>query len=214
MDLIRPDDYIAYTFASVGLALIGDYVWEDLDRDGIQESNEPPLANVLVELYDENKEYLKSTTSDFSGRYFLEGIEPGRYYVKFNSPSGFLPTLAGQGELNQNSDVTFSGFTPVIDLDINQIEFSIDGGFYTNGSIGNSVWIDDGDGRLVGGWTTRKSERGTNQQETEQTRSTAENRHSSLPSYGGRRPPNPSRRQCDGHAPTDQRIVKYSCQCG
>ncbi len=26
------------------------------------------------------------------------------------------------------------------------MEFSIDGGFYTNDSIGNSVWIDDGDG--------------------------------------------------------------------
>lgn len=143
---VVPDDYLAYTFASIGLALIGDYVWEDLDRDGVQEDNEPPLANVLVELYDEDKSYLMSTTSDPLGRYFIEGIQPGQYYVKFNSPSGFQPTLAGQGALNKNSDVTFDGFTPLITLDVNQIEFSIDGGFYTNGSIGNSVWIDDGDG--------------------------------------------------------------------
>ncbi len=144
---IMPDEYDAYTFASVGLAFIGDLVWEDMNRNGIQEDGEPPLPNVLVELYDADKVYISSTTSDNFGRYFFEGVEPGRYYVKFNSPTSFSPTLAGQGSsIGLNSDVTFNGFTPSINIAANQVEFSIDGGFYTNGSIGNSVWLDDGDG--------------------------------------------------------------------
>lgn len=144
---VIPDEYSAYTFASVGLAFIGDLVWEDMNRNGIQEEGEPPLANVLVELYDGDKLYLASTTSDDFGRYFFEAVEPGKYYIKFINPDSYSATLAGQGSsTGLNSDVTFSGFTPAVNIEANQVEFSIDGGFYTNGSIGNSVWLDDGDG--------------------------------------------------------------------
>jgi len=143
---IIPSNFLAYSFGTVGLSIIGDYVWEDLDRDGIQEDNEPPLANVLVELFDSNREYVTSTTSDINGRYLLEGVEPGIYFVKFNAPSGFLPTLPGQGDSNIDSDVTITEFTPPVRLDVSETEFSIDAGFYTNGSIGNLVWVDDGDG--------------------------------------------------------------------
>jgi hypothetical protein len=145
-DNIVPNDYLAYTFGTVGLSIIGDYVWEDLDRDGVQEEGEPPLANVLVELFDSDREYVTSTTSDANGRYFLEGVEPGVYFVKFNSPSGFLTTLPGRGDSNLDSDVTVTEFTPPVRLDVSETEFSIDAGFYTNGSIGDFVWVDDGDG--------------------------------------------------------------------
>ena len=143
---IVPSDYLAYTFGTIGLSLIGDFVWEDLDRDGIQEEGEPPLANVLVELFDSNRDYVSSTTTDANGRYFLEGVEPGIYFVKFNSPSGFLTTLPGQGDSNLDSDVTITEFTPPIRLDVSESDFSIDAGFFTNGSIGDFVWVDDGDG--------------------------------------------------------------------
>ncbi|MBT8132051.1 MAG: hypothetical protein KJO35_07270, partial [Gammaproteobacteria bacterium] len=33
-------------------ASLGDYVWEDLDMDGINDGNEPPIEGVMVNLYD------------------------------------------------------------------------------------------------------------------------------------------------------------------
>ncbi len=47
-----------------------------MNRNGIQEPNEPPMANVLVELYESNGNYLTYTTTDATGRYYVEGVEP------------------------------------------------------------------------------------------------------------------------------------------
>ena len=37
----NPDDYIVYTFGAFASGFIGDFVWEDLNRNGIQEVGEP-----------------------------------------------------------------------------------------------------------------------------------------------------------------------------
>ena len=54
--------------------------------------------------------------------------------------------MPGQGDSNLDSDVTITEFTPPIRLDVSESDFSIDAGFFTNGSIGDFVWVDDGDG--------------------------------------------------------------------
>ncbi len=143
---VVPDEYEVYTFGAVGLAMIGDFVWEDMNRNGLQEANEPALEGILVELYDENKEYVSSTLSDQFGRYFFDEVIPGDYYVKFSRPATYQVTLPGKGDAAINSDVTFTDFSPIIKMEANEINFGIDGGFYRNGSIGNKVWLDDGDG--------------------------------------------------------------------
>lgn len=143
---IVPNDFLAYTFGTVGLAMLGDYVWEDMNRNGIQDLGEPPLKNILIELYDANKIYLSSTTSDSLGKYLFSGISPGKYFLKFVNPQQYFYTIGSQGNVETNSDINFSGFTDEINLAANQINFSIDGGYYRHGSIGDYVWLDDGDG--------------------------------------------------------------------
>ncbi|HEY4534945.1 MAG TPA: SdrD B-like domain-containing protein [Enteractinococcus sp.] len=68
---------------------IGDYVWVDKDRDGVQDDNEPALEGVVVELYtvDEegnpSEEPVDSTKSDENGRYIFDNLDAGDYQVRF-----------------------------------------------------------------------------------------------------------------------------------
>ncbi len=61
---------------------IGDFVWEDLNSNGIQDEGEPGISDVVVELYDGNKN-IKTETNE-SGYYMFESICKGTYEVRIN----------------------------------------------------------------------------------------------------------------------------------
>jgi|GEM_PF-2638828 len=144
---VIPDQYLAYTFGAIASGFIGDFVWEDLNRDGIQDPGEPGLEGVTVDLYDSDDNLIATLVSDVNGRFSFEGVQPGRYYLKFSPPPGYNVTLPGQGLAALNSDVGFDRETAIFTLGANDIDFSVDGGFYRTGSIGDYVWLDsDGDG--------------------------------------------------------------------
>lgn len=48
---------------------IGNYVWDDLDYDGIQDAGEPGLEGVVLQLYDDRCEVVGTTTTDSRGYY-------------------------------------------------------------------------------------------------------------------------------------------------
>ena len=93
------------------LASLGNYVWIDTNRDG-QQGNpvaEPPLAGVLVTLYDINGNVVATTTTDASGLYAFTNLIPGTYSVGFALPPGYAITQQGT---NPTSD-TDSNANPV-----------------------------------------------------------------------------------------------------
>lgn len=60
---------------------IGDYVWHDRDLDGKQDSNEPGIPDVTVQLiYD--GDVVSSTTTDNNGKYEFTNLAKGNYTVK------------------------------------------------------------------------------------------------------------------------------------
>lgn len=77
---------------------IGDLVWNDLNRDGIHQTGEPGVKDVLVTLYkcDGGTTGITATT-DVNGNYTMTIPTAGSYYVVFsNIPSGFeFITLGG-----------------------------------------------------------------------------------------------------------------------
>ncbi|MFT3798727.1 SdrD B-like domain-containing protein [Microbacterium sp.] len=62
---------------------IGDYVWIDADKDGVQDADETPLAGVTVELLDADGTVLATTTTDANGRYVFDELTAGTYRVRF-----------------------------------------------------------------------------------------------------------------------------------
>lgn len=79
------------------LATIGDFAWEDLNRNGIQDAGEPGLENVVVELFTcGTNTPIATTTTHGGGKYFFS-MMPGDYYLKFLLQPGFLFSPQDQG---------------------------------------------------------------------------------------------------------------------
>ncbi len=78
-------------------ASVGDWVWEDLDQDGIQDAGEPGFAGVWVSLYTAADEFVGSVQTDANGLYRFDGLWPGDFYLIFEPPADYVLTLSDQG---------------------------------------------------------------------------------------------------------------------
>ena len=66
---------------------IGDQVWNDVDGDGIQDTGEPGIAGVTVNLRNSSTNALaQTTTTSAAGVYGFSGVPTGNYYVEFIPP--------------------------------------------------------------------------------------------------------------------------------
>ncbi|MGF1986240.1 SdrD B-like domain-containing protein, partial [Staphylococcus aureus] len=72
---------------------LGDYVWEDTNKDGIQDANEPGIKDVKVTLKDSTGKVIGTTTTDASGKYKFTDLDNGNYTVEFETPAGYTPTV-------------------------------------------------------------------------------------------------------------------------
>jgi hypothetical protein len=115
---------------------VGNRVWSDSNGDGIQDSGEPGLAGVGVQLWNSTKtSLLDSDTTDSSGAYLLVAPSPGTYRVRVILPAntlGFSPRDEG-GSDTADSDIhpdgVDAGFTDVLNFPSNLVSItSIDAG--------------------------------------------------------------------------------------
>ncbi|MEM7533520.1 MAG: SdrD B-like domain-containing protein [Chloroflexota bacterium] len=134
---------------------VGDFVWEDMDGDGIQDgpegSPEPGVAGVVAHLFttvDGNQvDTGQTATTDANGEYLFENLIPGDYFVVFdlNSlPTGYVVTPQDAGsddavdsDVDENGRTGDTGFLPGGDEDL-----TLDMGIYQPVSIGDMVWED------------------------------------------------------------------------
>ena len=78
---------------------VGDFVWLDKDGDGEEDPGEPGIPGVAIKLWNSDQtEELGMTTTDDSGMYVFQGLEPGEYLVECvpenADPGGPLEGLA------------------------------------------------------------------------------------------------------------------------
>ncbi|MFW2383844.1 MAG: SdrD B-like domain-containing protein, partial [Acidimicrobiales bacterium] len=134
------------------LGSISDFVWDDLDADGIQDSGEPGIAGVAIELRDGTGTVVGTTTTAADGSYSFTSLRPGDFTVTFSSPAGAAPTATDSGADDLiDSDIDASGVVSV-SITTGEDDDSIDAGFVTPASIGDFVWDDlDGDGIQAAG---------------------------------------------------------------
>jgi len=105
---------------------VGDRAWRDLDKDGVQDVGEPPLAGVTVTLYDStgvspatdrSGATVSPTVTDSTGRYFFDDLIPGSYVAHFSQPTDYSYTTDASPLLTVNSDADpATGFTAVFDV--------------------------------------------------------------------------------------------------
>lgn len=129
------------------LAAIGDFVWEDLNANGIQEAGEPPIANVTVRLLDASGAVVKTTTTDATGHYLFSELNPGVYQIEFVAPAGYtLTTPNVPSDDAKDSDAAATTLrTSLTDLVGDETDLTWDAGFFRPASLGDFVWYDDND---------------------------------------------------------------------
>lgn len=148
-----------------GSATIGDFVWHDLNDNGLVDLNEPGLDGVTVSLFidDGSAEglFVASTVTSNGGNYsFTELATDVNYFLAITPPSGFVvgKPLVGD-DTTLDSDFAWDGRTAVFSV-ANGNNLSFDAALVQTGSIGGLIWEDlDGDGIRdlaeagLAGWT-------------------------------------------------------------
>ena len=139
---------------------LGDKVWIDEDKDGIQGEKETGKSGVTVKLTGGDLTEAKTTTTDANGKYKFEGLKNGTYKVTFEIPEGYEATKIDQTKEGvENSDEIDSDATAAedgksatvanvtikdanndtIDLGLVKKETPVEETY----TLGDRVWVDD-----------------------------------------------------------------------
>lgn len=143
------DDKLINFGVRPGKATISDFVWEDMDGDGVQDAGEPGIPNVTLALWNESGgapgSVIQTTTTDANGLYSFE-VLPGTYFVQVTDELGALAgltlTSGPQSKPNPFGPITVADGDAYQDADFGYT-FPCAAG---RAVIGNRVWHDvDGD---------------------------------------------------------------------
>ncbi|MEM1094204.1 MAG: SdrD B-like domain-containing protein, partial [Bacteroidota bacterium] len=140
------------------IAKLGDFVFEDANRNGIQDNGEAGVQGVTVQLYrcvnGVRDAFVTEVTTDANGEYLFDNLQPGEYQVEFvasSLPSGFVFSPQDQGgddAADSDADPT-SGVTDCLTLQAGDDIRTVDAGINqpAKASLGDRVFFDtDGDG--------------------------------------------------------------------
>lgn len=113
------------------LASIGDRVWHDVNRNGVQDGGEAGVEGVAVHLEDCSGNVLASTTTGPNGYYMFVDLPSGDYNVRFELPTGYVFTGQDQAadDVDSDADPT-TGVAACTFLDPGEEDTTWDAGIY------------------------------------------------------------------------------------
>jgi hypothetical protein len=114
---------------------VGNYVWNDMNVNGIQDDDESGMEGVTVKLYTCSGQLVDTKFTDENGYYEFTNLDAGDYYIQFVSPSGYVFTLAGQGDEDEDSDAENNGATSCFTLNAGDYYNEVDAGVYNREEI-------------------------------------------------------------------------------
>ncbi|NNF36398.1 MAG: T9SS type A sorting domain-containing protein, partial [Saprospiraceae bacterium] len=120
---------------------IGDYVWHDVNNNGVQDNGETGINGVTVRLYDGNNNLLSTMVTmqnpnddKLDGYYMFTNLAAGDYYLTFEYPLGYnISPIDRGGDDEMDSDIMPGGTsemaeTAIITLESSEDDITIDGG--------------------------------------------------------------------------------------
>jgi uncharacterized repeat protein (TIGR01451 family) len=138
------DDMACTELVTVSLptAKLGDRVWHDADKDGIQDAGEVGIAGTKVSLYAcGGTTVLKTTTTDSNGKYLFDQLGSWSYKVVFDMPAWYTTfTSKWVWSTATDSNANAVGSTDCINLAWGETNLTIDAGVYKGGSCSDCGW--------------------------------------------------------------------------
>lgn len=141
-------------FGYTGTGSLGDFVFHDVDADGVQDAGEPGLAGIDITLtwagqdgtLGNADDVTYTTTTGAGGGYLFPNLAAGVFSVNIDQadlPAGLTVLTSGAGSVGSDPFATT--------LTSGQNRTNADFGYTGTGSIGDTVWYDaDGDGTING----------------------------------------------------------------
>ena len=133
-------------------ASMGDFIWQDSNANGVQDSDELGIAGATVILTDcngnpvtdINGNSVNSITTDSSGAYSFTNLKPGQYQVTVTLPGGYVFTQSFQGgDATKDSNMNpATGKSDCRTLSSGQDDDTVDAGAYQPASMGDFIWQD------------------------------------------------------------------------
>jgi uncharacterized repeat protein (TIGR01451 family) len=129
---------------------LGDYVWYDLNHDGVQNNSpsEAGVSGVTVTLWS-NGVPVSTTFTDATGFYVFTNLVQGTYSVTFGLPGTLtftVPSASAPDASDTDSDATsfdgHNGSTAVFALGYGEYKPQIDAGVWRPAGLGDTIWID------------------------------------------------------------------------
>ena len=145
--LVSGENNLTYDAGYYQPASIGNFVWNDLDADGIQDAGEPGIPGVTVTLTGTTgtgQSVTLTTATNSIGEYLFSNLVPGTYKLTFTTPATFTPTPQDQGgDDTKDSDANIAnGMTINEVLNSGENNLTYDAGYYVPAAIGDFVWYD------------------------------------------------------------------------
>ncbi|MCB0989394.1 MAG: hypothetical protein KDB16_00305 [Acidimicrobiales bacterium] len=118
---------------------IGDWIWLDANRDGIQDPTEEGVNGIEIELYDVDRNLVAWTTSQNldndsakPGYYWFGDLEPGQYFIKLvKVPISWNTMSPDIGDDSVDSDIDpLTNESTLITVDQNGLIRTVDVGFF------------------------------------------------------------------------------------
>ena len=134
-------------FGFVKPASVGDYVWFDANKDGLQDSDEPALPGITATIVDASGNPVvdasgrpvSAVTTGADGKYTFENLLPGDYKVSFQAPAGYEATVSDAGADRAKDS---NGASASVSLVQGQTDDTIDFGAVGTGVIGDQLFVD------------------------------------------------------------------------
>jgi hypothetical protein len=140
-------------------ASIGDFVWKDLNGNGIQDAGEPGVSGVKVDLLDSGGTVVGTTTTNGNGLYLFSGLTPGQYCVRFTAPVGcaFTTKDVGANDAVDSDADPATGKTALTTLSPGENDLSWDAGLVQTERLGAQgctpgYWKNDADKKGAVSW--------------------------------------------------------------
>ena len=137
------DAGVQYDFGEIWPADISGTVFHDENNNGVFDPGEEPIADVVIELFDDDGNLIASTVTDANGNYEFNNLFPGHFVVRETQPDDFIDgqDIIGQidgvnsGEITSNDEFS-------VHLDPGDSGVNFDFGELIGASLHGSVFDD------------------------------------------------------------------------